>query len=83
MRELYNEKLIFFCEIAAFESAIKGQIVVTINPIYLKELKNSTIETIQDTISHLNTSFPAIRTSSISPITRIKRKSAKICVQQK
>ena len=55
MRELYNEKLNLSCETAVIESAIKSQIVAAINPIYLKELKNSTTETIEHTISQILT----------------------------
>ena len=55
MRELHNEKLNLFRETAAIESAIKSQIVAAIDPIYLKEFKNSTTATIKHTISQILT----------------------------
>ena len=55
MQELYNEKLNLFRETAAIKSAIKSQIVTAINPIYLKELKNITTETIENTIAQILT----------------------------
>ena len=53
MRELQIKKLKLFLETIAIESAIKSQIVAAIDPIYLKELKNSTTETKENTISQI------------------------------
>ena len=53
IQELHNEKLNLFRETAAIESSIKSQIVTAINPIYLKELKYSTTETIKHTIAQI------------------------------
>ena len=50
MRELHNKKLNLFREKTVIKSAIKSQIVAAIDPIYHKELKNSTMETIKHTI---------------------------------
>ena len=55
MRELHNEKLNLFRETAVIKSALKSQIIVTFDPIYLKELKNSTTETIKYTILQILT----------------------------
>ena len=55
MQELHNEKLNLFCETTAIESAIKSQITTASDPIYLKELKNSTKETIEHTIAQIIT----------------------------
>ena len=55
MRNLHNKKLNLFCETAAVESAIKSQILAAIEPIYLKELKNRTTETIEHAISQILT----------------------------
>ena len=84
MRELYNEKLDLFRENAAIESAIKSQIVAVIEPLYLKELKNSTTETIKHTISQILTQiFQQYWASSISPVMRRRRKSTEFCIQYK
>ena len=40
-----QQKIKFFHETTAIESVIKSQIVAAIDPIYLQELKNSTMET--------------------------------------
>ena len=55
MRKLHNKKLNLFRETFAIESAIKRQKVGEIKPIYLKELKNGTIEIIKHTISQILT----------------------------
>ena len=53
MRELQIKKLNLFREAASIETTTKSQIVAAINSIYLKELKNSTTETIEETISQI------------------------------
>ena len=49
MCELQSKKLNLFCESNTIKSVLKVQIIAAINPINLKELKKSTMETIQHT----------------------------------
>ena len=41
LRELYNERLHLFLETLAIESILQSQITASIDPMYLKELKNT------------------------------------------
>ena len=55
LRELHNKKLQLFLEMLAIESVLKSQITASIDSIYLKELKNTTTETIRYTIPYIFT----------------------------
>ena len=53
--ESHNEKLHLSCETLAIKSILKSQITAALDPIYLKELRNTTTETITFTIPYIFT----------------------------
>ena len=55
LQEWHNKKLQLFRETLAVESILKSQIIASIDPIYLKDLKNTTTETITYTIPFIFT----------------------------
>ena len=55
LQERHNEKLQVFRESTTVEAVFESQIIAAINPMYLKELKNNTRETVTFSITYIFT----------------------------